>query len=80
MLKISRFYLQRDVLSKCDVSGHSEVIELQHVRDVFKPGQKVLNLQNKNNYDQVTEELLCSLRTVPTFNYFIYDDIWSFSD
>lgn len=39
-------YLQRDVLSEGYVSGHSEVVELQHVWDVLEPGQKLLNLQN----------------------------------
>lgn len=40
-------HLQRDVLSEGDVSGHGEVVELQHVRDVLEPGQILLNLQNK---------------------------------
>lgn len=43
----NHLHLQRDVLSEGDVSWHSEVVELQHVRDAFKPGQKLLNLQNK---------------------------------
>ena len=37
-------YLERDVLSKGDVSRHGEVIKLQHVWDAFKPGQKLPNL------------------------------------
>ena len=44
------FHLQRDVLSEGDVSRHGEVIELQHVRDVLKPGQKLLNLKNKKHH------------------------------
>lgn len=55
------FYLQRDVLSEGDVSRHGEVIELQHVRDVLKPGQKLLNLQNRKHHPTLQKNALCSL-------------------
>ena len=37
-------YLENDILAKSDVSRHSEVVQLQHVRDVVKPLQHLTYL------------------------------------
>ena len=44
-LSVTRYtYLEDDVLAESDVSGHSEVVQLQHVGDVVKPIQHLTHL------------------------------------
>lgn len=55
-------YLQSDLLAESDVSGHGEVIELQHVRDALEPLQEVLHLRHKNAHKRNTSVIYsCTL-------------------
>ena len=44
-----KFYLDGDPFAECDISGHSEVIQLQHVRDTGKSMQELPHL-NKEKF------------------------------
>lgn len=59
-------YFERDVLPEGDISRHSEVIKLQHVRDVFKPCQKLLNLWSNKAKSNQTLILLFRLSNIIT--------------
>lgn len=43
-------HLERDVLPEGDVSGHGEVVQLQHVGDALEAGQVLLNLKHRREY------------------------------
>lgn len=45
MVYYMNVYLEGDVFPEGDVSGHSEVVQLQHVGDVLEPLQILLNLE-----------------------------------